>query len=57
MSETWIQQLRAWLCRKFGHRGIVDYQSAGGGDPEICRRCSALLSTAFSRAADAKDGA
>lgn len=49
MKEDLIQRFRRWLCRKFGHRGVIDCQSSGGGDPEICRRCRALLSTAYSR--------
>jgi hypothetical protein len=35
--------------RQFGHRAFIDYDNPGGGDPEICRRCNALISTAYSR--------
>lgn len=49
MRGTWWERLQRWLCRKFGHRGRIDYASAGGGDPEVCTRCGQLLSTAFSR--------
>lgn len=49
MMPSLLDRLRAWLCRKFGHRARIDYQSPGGHDPEVCRRCNTLLSTAYSR--------
>ena len=49
MEYTWRQKLANWLCRTFGHRAHIDYDSPGGGDPEVCRRCDRLLSTAYSR--------
>ena len=49
MMPTWWERLKAWVCEKFGHNAYIDYESAGGGDPEVCRRCNRLLSTAYSR--------
>jgi hypothetical protein len=49
MSEALWYVFKSWLCRKFGHRAEIHYSSLGGGDPEICRRCNRLLSTAYSR--------
>lgn len=49
MSEALWHLFKRWLCRKFGHRGRIDYASPGGGDPEVCLRCGNLLSTAYSR--------
>ena len=49
MSEMVWYAFKLWLCRRFGHRGRIDYASLGGGDPEICRRCGQLLSTNYSR--------
>lgn len=50
MIETLLARLRRWICRRWGHRGVIHFDSPGGGDPEICRRCGSLLSTAYSRA-------
>jgi hypothetical protein len=49
-GSLWERFMR-WLCKTFGHRTYIDYTSTGGGDPEICYRCNALVSTACSRAA------
>lgn len=49
MPSLW-ERFMAWLCVKLGHRARIDYDSPGGGDPEICTRCNRLLSTAYSRA-------
>ena len=49
MPESILQRMRRWWCRRFGHRGEIHYDSLGGGDPEICRRCGQLLSTEYSR--------
>jgi len=50
MGGSWLERLRRWWCRRYGHRGRIDYNSPGGGGPEICRTCGQLLSTAWSRA-------
>lgn len=49
MSEALWHVFMSWICRKFGHRAHIDYDSRGGGDPEICKRCDRLLSTRYSR--------
>ncbi len=49
MSEALWYMFKSWICKKFGHRGRIDYNSPGGGDPEVCSRCDRLLSTAYSR--------
>lgn len=55
MNGTRWERFMRWLCRKLGHRGRIDYDSPGGGDPEVCTRCRVLLSTAYSRSRQAKD--
>lgn len=53
MPPLW-QQFMEWLCSTFGHRARIEYDNPGGGDPEICRRCKRLLSTAYSRSKPAQ---
>lgn len=49
MGGSWIERVQRRLCLWFGHWTYIDYKSKGGGNPEICRCCSALISTAYSR--------
>lgn len=49
MNQTLFERLKNWICSKIGHKSFIDYNSLGGGDPEICKRCNRLLSTAYSR--------
>lgn len=44
MSGTWWERFLRWLCQQLGHNCRRD---ANGTD--VCRRCSALVSTAYSR--------
>jgi hypothetical protein len=44
--RDWVRRL---LCRWWGHWAYIDYGAKGGGDPEVCRCCGAVLSTAWSR--------
>lgn len=53
MNGSWLERLARWICGKFGHSGMIEYDP-GGGDPEICWRCRTLLSTAYSRERDKK---
>lgn len=50
MNGTLRERFMRWLCSKLGHRGRIRHDLQGGGDPEICTRCNALVSTAWSRA-------
>lgn len=54
MNGTFWDRINWWLCRKFGHKPEIKYDSPGGGDPEVCKRCDLLMSTAYSRERDSK---
>lgn len=56
MNYTWRERFARWLCEKFGHKARIEYDNPGGGDPEICKRCNRLLSTAYSRERAANAG-
>lgn len=54
MLEALLQRARRWWCERFGHRGEILHDCPGGGEPEVCRRCNRLLTTAWSRARNLK---
>lgn len=49
MEGSFIERMKRLWCKTFGHYTFIDYGNPGGGQPEICRICKALVSTAYSR--------
>jgi len=52
MNGTWLERLKRWRCRWFGHwpRTVDEVSSEYPIGLVVCRCCRAVLSTNYSRA-------